>query len=388
MPANQPIVSTRLPGGHRFEAMLGKTVIESGVSVSIRIKRNFRAGLDTFGVSSNARHLLAGRLNSPVSSPGIRSLAGVPGDVAAWLAQSVAEGRNILISGGTSSGKTTLLNALVQSIPEDKRVLCVEDTREVDLPHIKNKNFYVVSRNEANPNVGYGEVFDHMMRSHPQIIIAGELSIRNAYPALLLMNSGHRGFMCTMHANSARMALEEGFYQRITLSGRAVIKRDLVEYLKSAIDLVIQCGPGPDGKRRVLEIWEPARDARRSCWELPQNERARSCRRLCRRDGCRGPRCGPGCGLVGDGVQRGRSALVVVAARLPPRGPRPAAGDSMDPYRRRRRRRRCPGHQSFQLPPGRVWRGDVCHALDVPPHGPHGPFGNRRRQGGNAHPRL
>ncbi len=137
------------------------------------------------------------------------------------------------------------MNALLRSIPADKRVLCVEDTREVDLAHIKNKNFYVVSRNEANPKLGYGEVFDHMMRSRPQIIIAGELSIRNAYPALLLMNSGHRGFMCTMRANSARMALEEGFYQRITLGAQAVIKNDLVDYLRSAIDLVIQCGLRP-----------------------------------------------------------------------------------------------------------------------------------------------
>lgn len=255
----QPIVSTRLPGGHRFEAMLGKTVIETGISVSIRIKRAFRADLEAFGVSADSRHLIAGA-SKPLEARAAE-FGGLPRDVAAWLSDSVREGRNILISGGTSSGKTTLLNALVKSIPADKRVLCVEDTREVELPHVRNRNFYVVSRNEAHPNVGYGEVFDHMMRSHPQIIIAGELSIRNAYPALLLMNSGHRGFMCTMHANSARMALEEGFYQRITLSGRAVIKRDLVEYLRAAIDIVVQCGLGPDGRRRVLEIWEPGRDA-------------------------------------------------------------------------------------------------------------------------------
>lgn len=254
----QPVVSTRLPGGHRFEAMLGKTVIESGISVSIRIKRAFRADLESFGVSADAPHLTVGPKRPEHRRPESMTLSR---DVAGWLSQSVCEGRNILISGGTSSGKTTLLNALVKSIPADKRVLCVEDTREVELPHVRNRNFYVVSRNEANPNVGYGEVFDHMMRSHPQIIIAGELSIRNAYPALLLMNSGHRGFMCTMHANSARLALEEGFYQRITLSGRSVIKCDLVEYLRGAIDIVIQCGLGPDGRRRVLEIWEPGRDA-------------------------------------------------------------------------------------------------------------------------------
>ena len=251
----QPIVSTRLPDGHRFEAMLGKTVIESGISVSIRIKRAFEADLAAFGVSSWTGGVTSTGVGTQ-PAPG----AGVIRDLSVRLASAVREGRNILISGGTSSGKTTLLNALARFIPEDKRVLCVEDTREIDLPHIRNRNFFVVSRNEANPNVGYGEVFDHMMRSHPQIIIAGELSIRNAYPALLLMNSGHRGFMCTMHANSARLALEEGFHQRIALGGRVVNRRDLIDYLRGAIDIVIQCGLGPDGRRRILEIWEPGRE--------------------------------------------------------------------------------------------------------------------------------
>lgn len=255
----QPIVSTRLPGGHRFEAMLGKTVSESGLSISIRLKRSYRGGLELFAIGENS-----GR-SAPRGCGASKILGPAPSltspEFSAWLLQAVAAGCNILISGGTSSGKTTLLNALGRAIPKDTRVLCVEDTREIELPHVRNKNFYVVSRNEANPHVGYGEVFDHMMRSHPNIIIAGELSLRNAYPALLLMNSGHRGFMCTMHANSARLALEEGFYQRITLSGHAVQKRDLVEYLGNAIDLVIQCGMGPDGKRSILEIWEPGRSA-------------------------------------------------------------------------------------------------------------------------------
>jgi type IV secretion system protein VirB11 len=251
----QPIVSTRLPGGHRFEAMLGKSVSETGISVSIRVKREFQADLLAFGIASGVAETSIGGLSSqPQGAPGTAV------NLVERLSAAVRDGRNILISGGTSSGKTTLLNALARFIPEDKRVLCVEDTREIDLPHVRNRNFFVVSRNEANPNVGYGEIFDHMMRSHPQIIIAGELSIRNAYPALLLMNSGHRGFMCTMHANSARLAVEEGFYQRITLGGRAVGKQDLSTYLRGAIDIVIQCGLGWDGDRRILEIWEPGRE--------------------------------------------------------------------------------------------------------------------------------
>ncbi len=237
-PQEQPRVSTRLPGGHRFEAMMGKSVL-SGLAVSIRVKRRAHASLEDFGVA---------------------------GDTRAAIEQAVRTGANLIISGGTSSGKTTLTNLLLPLIPSDRRVLTIEDTPELDVPH-QNQVNHVISRNEANPRVGYGEVFDHAMRSRPDQILLGELSIPNAFPALLLLNSGHRGFICTMHADSAALALEEGFYQRVALSGHSEIDPDyLARYLRRTVDLVVQVSKVGGDRRRVTELWWPAQgEPRRLC---------------------------------------------------------------------------------------------------------------------------
>jgi type IV secretory pathway ATPase VirB11/archaellum biosynthesis ATPase len=230
-PALQPRVSTRLPGGHRFEAMMGKSVL-SGLTVSIRVKRKAHASLADFGVA---------------------------GDAKTEIEAAIRQGANVLISGGTSSGKTTLTNLLLPLIPADRRVLTIEDTPELDVPHHNQVN-HIISRNEANPRVGYAEVFDHAMRSRPDQILLGELSIPNAFPSLLLLNSGHRGFICTMHADSAALALEEGFYQRVALSGHDEIDPDyLARYLRRTVDLVIQVSKVGGDRRRVTELWWPGR---------------------------------------------------------------------------------------------------------------------------------
>ena len=144
-PVNQPRISTRLPGGHRFEAMIGKSV-ESGVSVSIRLNRKVPVSFEDFGVSK---------------------------DLKEEIINAVEEGQAIIISGGTSSGKTTFLNLLIQHIPLHKRILTVEDTRELELPH-RNCVSYIVSRNEKNPTIDWPQVIDHLMRSRPDIPLAYE----------------------------------------------------------------------------------------------------------------------------------------------------------------------------------------------------------------------
>jgi Flp pilus assembly CpaF family ATPase len=222
----QPRLSVMLPGGHRFEALLGSTV-ESSLSISIRMKRSLLVPLEDFGLK---------------------------GDLKEEIVALIQRGANILISGGTSSGKTTFMNRLIQEIPSHKRVLVVEDTRELFVPQ-ENHQYYVISRNEGAPVIDYAHLIDHLMRSRPDVILMGELSMNNAYPLLRLLNSGHAGFLCTLHANSPDLALSWAIPQNISFSGYSV--GGVKEFLYEAVDAVIQLHKQDNGTRGISEILFP-----------------------------------------------------------------------------------------------------------------------------------
>ena len=223
---NQPKLSIILPGEHRLEAMLGNHV-DKKISISIRMKKFNQKKITDFGINS---------------------------ELADWLIGTVQQGCNCVISGGTSSGKTTFLNTLLSYIPASKRILTVEDTREL---FFKNNDFschYILNRNEKNTNIGYQEVIDHIVRSRPDVLIVGEISVANAYAVLRLLNSGHRGFFCTIHANDASSAIQWAFPQNVQLSG--IEPAHVVGWLTNALDLVVQLGSQPKVKY-VKEIYEP-----------------------------------------------------------------------------------------------------------------------------------
>ncbi|AIL13631.1 hypothetical protein IM40_11195 (plasmid) [Candidatus Paracaedimonas acanthamoebae] len=225
-PIIQPRLSVMLPGGHRFEAMLGSNV-ESKLSISIRMRRYLKLSFEDYGLNLEHEQMII---------------------------SLIKEGANILISGGTSSGKTTFMNCLLSSIPQDKRILVLEDTRELTIPH-ENHVHYVVSRNEKNPTLDYPQMIDHLMRSRPDIILMGELSMANSYPILRLLNSGHAGFMCTLHANSCESALSWAIPQNIAFSGHE--PKGVKEFLYEAVDLVIQLHRSDKGQRYVGEMMFP-----------------------------------------------------------------------------------------------------------------------------------
>jgi len=233
-PETQPRIATALPGGHRFEALLGKSV-ETGLSVSIRMYRQISLELEDFGLT---------------------------GELKAEVIAAVEAAKSILISGGTSSGKTTFLNRLIQYIPLNLRVLTVEDTREIRIPHLNHVSYVVsgtpisqASKGLPSQEQTYPLMIDHLMRSRPDIIISGELSVPNAFPILRLLNTGHGGFMCTVHANSPELALEEAIPTNIRLSGMEIA--NAAEFMRKTIDLVIQLHKVGLGKRQVTDLWFP-----------------------------------------------------------------------------------------------------------------------------------
>ncbi|WP_018877728.1 CpaF family protein [Thioalkalivibrio sp. ALE28] len=175
-----------------------------------------------------------------------------------FLRASVSRRANILVSGGTSTGKTTLLNVLSGFVGQDERVVTIEDTAELRLDH-----GHVVRMETRPPNVeGYGEVsardlVRNALRMRPDRIILGEVRGDEVVDMMQAMNTGHDGSMSTVHANSARDALLR-MEMLFGMAGRQIAEATVRQMIVAAVDLVVQLGRLPNGRRYVSEISELA----------------------------------------------------------------------------------------------------------------------------------
>lgn len=168
----------------------------------------------------------------------------------------MAREANIIVSGATNTGKTTLLNMLLATLPDDRRVVALEDTPELHIGRFWDGIGLIAAR-EANTGAGmvsWRELYDHLMRITPDHILMGEISTQNAFAALAALNSGVTGFMCTIHAESPDQVIHRKFDQNIAWSG-AVMPR-VPEFLGDLVDVVVQIKRCPDGYRHITDILE------------------------------------------------------------------------------------------------------------------------------------
>ncbi|WP_104689507.1 ATPase, T2SS/T4P/T4SS family [Helicobacter felis] len=153
------------------------------------------------------------------------------------LKEMVQSGQNILISGGTASGKTSLLNALLACIPEQTRVVSVEDSQELHLDRFKNAVGLLVSKNEEN--LSYTDALNMAVRMRPDRLMVGEIDTRNTLLFLRFGNTGHRGMLTTLHANSVEDVLE-AIALNLEMGARSSLPFEVVErFFKSAINILI-----------------------------------------------------------------------------------------------------------------------------------------------------
>ena len=177
-------------------------------------------------------------------------------NTAEFLSNLVKSGYNIFISGGTGSGKTTFLNALSEYIPEDDRVITIEDSAELNISHVKN----LVSLETRNKNIeGLGEIDMSMLikaslRMNPDRIIVGEVRGKEALDMLQAMNTGHDGSLSTGHANSAYDMLSR--LETMVLMAQDLPLRAIRQQISSSIDIIIHLTKLKNKKRVVYEICE------------------------------------------------------------------------------------------------------------------------------------
>ncbi len=226
-----PCVDVRLPDGSRLHALIPP--LAPAPVVSIRRARPAPFQLD---------ELARGGTISPVLSR--------------FLAAAVRARLNILISGGTASGKTTLLNVLAALIPPSERVITIEETVELRFPHP-----HKVSLEARLPNIeGKGEVslrtlVKNALRMRPDRILVGEVRGPEAFDMLQAMNTGHEGSLTTVHANTPEDALRR-LENLVQMGGFELPSAAIRELLGAAFDLVIQVNRARDGSRRVTSVRE------------------------------------------------------------------------------------------------------------------------------------
>ena len=229
---SNPYVDARLADGSRFNAMVGPIAID-GSLVSIRKFKKDKLGIDDlvgFGAFSE--------------------------EMAAYLQAAVATRLNIIVSGGTGSGKTTTLNALSSFIDNSERILTIEDTAELQLQQIH------VGRMESRPpNVeGKGEVsprdcLKNALRMRPDRIIVGETRGEEVIDMLQAMNTGHDGSMTTIHANNPRDGVSR-LENMIAMAGIEMPLKAVRTQISSAVNLIVQASRLQDGSRRMTSITE------------------------------------------------------------------------------------------------------------------------------------
>jgi pilus assembly protein CpaF len=229
-----PFADARLPDGSRVNAIIPPVSL-SGPCLTIR---KFRP--------------------APYTMSELVSIGALSTEAAAFLETAVVSRANIIISGGTGSGKTTMLNALSEYIPDHERIITIEDAAEIRLskPH-------VVRLESRPPNVeGTGEItirdlVRNSLRMRPDRIIVGECRGSEAIDMLQAMNTGHDGSITTGHANTPRDMLRR-LETMVLVGGIDIPLRAIRDQVASAIDLVVHVSRMPDGRRAITSITEVA----------------------------------------------------------------------------------------------------------------------------------
>jgi type IV secretion system protein VirB11 len=174
------------------------------------------------------------------------------GDVAGMLAMAVKARKNILVSGGTSSGKTTFLNALIREIPAEERLILIEDTPELVVGQDNVVGLLAARSALGEAQVSANDLLGASLRMRPDRIILGELRGEEAFAFLRAVNTGHPGSMTTVHADSAERAIEQ--IVLLVLQGGTRLNRDDVRhYVTNTVDVFVQLTRA-GGRRRVAEV--------------------------------------------------------------------------------------------------------------------------------------
>lgn len=246
-----PLLSAKLPDGARIQVIAPPATREH---LAIAIRKHVASDLslddyvasDAFAGTRTGASTERSRIDMELAD----RLAS--GDVAGTLAAAVRARRNILVSGGTSTGKTTFLNALLREIPAEERLILIEDTPELLIRHDNAVGLLAARSALGEAEVTADDLVSASLRMRPDRIILGELRGSEAYAFLRAINTGHPGSMTTIHADSTDGAVEQLVLLALQ-GGTRLSREDVTHYVRSTIGVFVQLGR-TGGHRHVTEV--------------------------------------------------------------------------------------------------------------------------------------
>jgi type IV secretion system protein VirB11 len=245
-----PLLAATLPSGARVQ-VCAPPATRGHVCVAVRKHVVPDLSLDDYLAAGAFDRVGEAALSQAATDAALRTQL-ASGDVRGFLAAAVRARKSILISGGTATGKTTLLNALLKEAPADERIVLIEDTPEIQLTHANAVGLVAVRGRLGEASVSAADLLEAALRLRPDRIIMGEIRGIEALSFLRAVNTGHPGSITTIHASSPDGAIEQ-LALIAAQAGTDLGREELKAYMRSVLDIVIQLGRS-DGKRLVSAI--------------------------------------------------------------------------------------------------------------------------------------
>ncbi|QKX00976.1 P-type DNA transfer ATPase VirB11 [Wolbachia endosymbiont of Dipetalonema caudispina] len=247
-----PLLSATLPNGYRIQIVFPPACELDKVVMSIRKPSTMQLALDDYERMGAFSETSIEMTDNPVDL--YLDLLLKQKRIKEFLEYAIVNKKNIIVSGGTSTGKTTFTNATLRAIPVEERIITVEDAREIVLDNHLNRVHLIVSKGgQGRAKVTTQDLIEACLRLRPDRIIVGELRGAEAFSFFRAINTGHPGSISTLHADSPAMALEQ--MKLMVMQANLGMPPDhIISYIKNVIDIIIQLKRASSGKRSISEI--------------------------------------------------------------------------------------------------------------------------------------
>lgn len=252
--AQNPLLSCSLPTGERVQIVIPPAVPDGTISITIRKPASLTFSLDDLsdrGLFDDVKNNNSGLGTEDQELLRLHKAS----DWRGFLTSAVLAKKNILISGSTGSGKTTLSKALIPIVPDNERLITIEDTLELELPQPNVVRLIYSKGGQGDSNITARDLLESSLRMRPDRIFLQELRDASAFYYLRNVNTGHGGSITTIHADSAQLAFEQlALLVKESEAGRDLSRGEIKQMLYQMIDVVMQIRKTSSG-RRVTEVW-------------------------------------------------------------------------------------------------------------------------------------